>query len=55
MFENYEKAFAWDVRELAGWDIEELEKEMEEEAREDEAQERAYAEHMAIMAEKWGA
>lgn len=58
MFENYEKAFAWDVRELAGWDMEDMEKEieeynktMEDEAAEDAAQEAAYNEYMAIVAE----
>ena len=58
MFENYEKAFAWDVRELTGWDMEDMEKEIEEynkamgdEAAEDAAQEAAYSEYMAIVAE----
>lgn len=58
MFENYEMAMEWDVRELIGWDMEDMEKEMEEynhimeeEAKEDAEQEAAYNEYMAIVAE----
>lgn len=58
MFENYEMAMEWDVRELTGWDMEDMEKEMEEynrimeeEAKEDAEQEAAYNEYMAIVAE----
>ena len=61
MFENYEMAMAWDVRELTGWDMEDMDKEMEEynrimeeEAREDAEQEKAYNEYLNIMQEVWG-
>lgn len=61
MFENYEMAMAWDVRELTGWDMEDMDKEMEEynrimeeEAREDAEQEAAYNEYLNIMQEVWG-
>ena len=61
MFENYEMAMEWDVRELTGWDMEDMDKEMEEynrimeeEAREDAEQEKAYNEYLNIMQEVWG-
>ena len=61
MFENYEMAMEWDVRELTGWDMEDMDKEMEEynrimeeEAAEDAAQEAAYNEYLNIINEVWG-
>ena len=61
MFKNYEMAMEWDVRELTGWDMEDMDKEMEEynrimeeEAREDAEQEKAYNEYLNIMQEVWG-